>query len=202
MEKSGKSMTLVRQDPDRYNQSLDAVSPEFTTRDGHTLSSRLIRPTDAAELLAFFERLSSATRRRRFHTDADHLSLERKQEIARELADVDNLTDGGAVLAIDRGVDGTEQIVGVARLARLGGDDSKLMEAAVVVQDDYHGRGVGTELLFRMVLLAKQMQAEMMLAEFEPTNQAAIRLFREINLPTEITASHGETSMYITVPKE
>ena len=26
-----------------------------------------------------------------------------------------------------------------------------------------------------------------MLAEFEPTNQAAIRLFREINLPTEIS---------------
>lgn len=194
-------MMLVRQDPDRYNQRLANVPPSFVTRDGHVLYSRLIRPTDGPALLAFFERLSSKTRRRRFHTDADHLSLERKQEIAEELAGVDNLTNGGAVLAIDRDEDGTEHIVGVARLARLGGDDSKLVEAAVVVQDDFQGRGVGTELLFRMVLLAKQMQAERMLAEFEPTNQAAIRLFREINLPTEITASHGETAMYIAVPK-
>jgi ribosomal protein S18 acetylase RimI-like enzyme len=194
-------MTLVRQDPDRYNQTLDQVAPTFLTRDGHLLYARLIQASDWAELLAFFERLSSKTRRRRFHTDADRLTLERKQEIARELASVDNLTEGGAVLAIDRSPDGAEKIVGVARLARpAGSPDSDVVESAVVVQDDFQGRGVGTELMFRMVLLAKQMGAETLLAEFEPTNEAAIRLFREINLPTKISASRGETSMHITVP--
>ena len=195
-------MTLVRQDPDRYDQSLNDVPSTFATRDGHLLYSRLIEPSDGPELLAFFERLSSKTRRRRFHTDVDRLTQERKEEIAQELAGVDNLSSGGAVLAIERDGDGNEHIVGVARLARpAGAADSKLVEAAVVVQDDFQGQGVGTELMFRMVLLAKQMGVGTMLAEFEPTNQAAIRLFREINLPTEISASHGETSMHITVPQ-
>ena len=98
-------------------------------------------------------------------------------------------------------LDGTEHIVGVARLARPEGKpDSPLVESAVVVRDDFQGQGVGTELLARLVLLAKQMGARTLLAEFQPHNQAAIRLFRELNLPTEISASHGETSMRITLP--
>ena len=201
VEASRELMTLVRQDPERYEQTLDEVSPAFETRDGHVLYSRLIRASDAPCLLEFFERLSSETRRRRFHVDADHLSQARKQDVARELAGVDNLTSGGAVLAVDVMADGTEFIVGVARLARPEGeDDSPLVEAAVVVQDDYQGRGVGTELMFRAVLLAKQMRAHTILAEFQPSNQGAIRLFREMNLPTEISARHGETAMLISVP--
>ena len=193
-------MTLVRQNPERYEQTLADVPPEFQTLDGHTLYSRLIQPSDANALLAFFERLSSKTRRRRFHTDADHLSYEAKRDIAVELSSVDNRTDGGAVLAIDRADDGTESIVGVARLARpYGATDTSVAESAVVVQDTFQGKGVGTELMFRMVLLAKQMNVETLVAEFESTNQAAIRLFREINLPTKISAHRGETTLRITV---
>jgi ribosomal protein S18 acetylase RimI-like enzyme len=201
VEASVESMTIVRQNPERYDQNLADVPAAFETRDGHVLYSRLIQPSDAEELLAFFERLSSSTRRRRFHASADHLTKERKQEAARELASVDNLSEGGAVLALDRDEDGREHIVGVARLAGPEGQSrTSLVESAVVVQDDYQGRGVGTELLFRMVLLAKLMGVEKMLAEFEPSNEAAIKLFRELNLPTEISASHGETSLVISVP--
>ena len=109
-------------------------------------------------MLAFFERLSSKTRRRRFHTDADHLSQERKAG-DRPRVGRRGQSDRRRGGAGDRqGWDGTEHIVGVARLARpAGADDSKLVEAAVVVQDDFQGQGVGTELMFRMVLLAKQM---------------------------------------------
>jgi RimJ/RimL family protein N-acetyltransferase len=194
-------MKLVRQDPDRYDQTLEELLPTFDTRDGYELCSRLIRPSDAPELLAFFERLSPEARRQRFHTDPGRLSTKVKRQISEELASVDNLSTGGAVLALDRDEAGAEHIVGVARLARqIGVDDTSLVEAAIVVEDAYQGRGVGTELLFRMVLLAKQMHVQTILAEFEPSNQAAINLFREINLPTEITASRGQTSIYITVP--
>ena len=194
-------MSLVWQDPEQYRRTLAEAPPSFRTRDGHVLHSRVIQPSDAPALLEFFERLSSETRRRRFHMDADHLTQERKQEVAQMLASVDNRTEGGAVLAIDRSLDGTEHIVGVARLARPEGKpDSPLVESAVVVRDDFQGQGVGTELLARLVLLAKQMGARTLLAEFQPHNQAAIRLFRELNLPTEISASHGETSMRISLP--
>jgi GNAT superfamily N-acetyltransferase len=201
LETERQLMALVQQDPERYAQTLDAAPRTFKTRDGRVLYSRLIQASDAPLLLEFFDRLSSETRHRRFHVDADHVPDERKREIAQVLADVDNLTSGGAVLAIDMSEDGTEHIVGVGRLARPEGHTaSPVVEAAVVVRDDFQGRGVGTELVYRMVLLAKQMRARTIMAVFQPTNGAAIRLFRELNLPTEISASHGETTMTIAVP--
>jgi ribosomal protein S18 acetylase RimI-like enzyme len=201
MEADWQLTALVGQDPERYDQTLDAVPRTFKTRDGRVLYVRLIRASDSPLLLEFFERLSSETRRRRFHVDADHVPEERKREIAQQLADVDNLTCGGAVLAIDVLEDGTEHIVGVGRLARPEGDDAvPVVEAALVIRDDFQGQGVGTELVFRMVLLAKQMQAQMISAVFQPNNDVAIRLFRRLNLPTKISASHGETTMTISVP--
>ncbi len=94
-----------------------------------------------------------------------------------------------------------EHIVGVVRLARPVGEfDAPEAEAAVVVRDDFHGRGVGRELLRWMVLLARRMQVKTILAVFQSDNDSAIRLFRELDLPTKITAEHGETIMHIQVP--
>jgi RimJ/RimL family protein N-acetyltransferase len=151
--------------------------------------------------LELFDRLTPETRRRRFHYDPDHIPDEQKQAIARHLADVDNRTLQGAVLAIDIDPAGREQIVGVARLARPADQpDAPVAEAAIVVRDDFQGCGVATELLWRMVLLAKQMKVDMILAQIEADNQIAIRAFRGLHLPTSIATQQGATDMYISVP--
>jgi acetyltransferase len=185
----------------RYQQDINRARPWFKTRDGHKLSSRLIQPADAPLLLDLFERLSSETRRRRFHIAVDHVSEELKRQTALELAHVDNRTQGGAVLALDKDEQGQPHIVGVARLARPAGQpDHPEAEAAIVVRDDFQGRGVGTELLRRMVLLAKQMQVKTIIAAIEADNLAAIKLFRALGLPTQTHTSHGEMEMRITAP--
>ncbi len=121
-------------------------------------------------------------------------------EEAERLANVDNRTQGGAVIALEQDADG-EHVVGVARLMRPAGQpDAPDVEAAITVRDDYQGRGMGTELLRRMVLLAKRMQAKTIVAEIEADNYAAVRLFRELNLTTVSTTSHGETTMRMEVP--
>jgi L-amino acid N-acyltransferase YncA len=76
-----------------------------------------------------------------------------------------------------------------------------MAEAAIVIRDDYHGQGLGTELLRRLVLLAKQMKVKQMQAVIEADNASAIRLFRELGLPTKSDTSQGETTLIIEMPE-
>jgi RimJ/RimL family protein N-acetyltransferase len=185
----------------RYAGTLAEAPPWFVTRDGVCLRVRTIRPDDAARLLGLFERLSSESRRRRFHFNPDNLNDEMKWATACVLADVDNRSRGGAVMAVEVDAAGHEQIVGVARLGRpLGEPNSPEAEAAVVVRDDFHGRGVGTELLRRMVLLAKQMGVQTIVAIIEADNEPALRVFRSLALPVVVHTSHAETEMRFEAP--
>lgn len=186
----------------RYAGTLAEAPPWFTTRDGARLRARTVRPDDAGRLVDLFNRLSSESRRRRFHFNPDNLSEELKWSTACALADVDNRTLGGAVAAVEVDAAGEEQIVGVARLGRPPGEpDSPAAEAAVVIRDDYQGRGVGTELLRRMVLLAKQMRLRTIVAVIEADNEAALRVFRNLALPVEVRTSRAETEMRFAVPE-
>jgi acetyltransferase len=185
-----------------FEQDLTELPPWFNTRDESQLAVRVIHPDDAGLLLELFEHLSSETRRRRFHTGADHVSEARKQEIAQQLASVDNCTQGGAILAIDIDDKGQEHIVGVARLARPEGKpDAPEAEMAAVVRDDFQGRGVGTELLYRLILLAKQMQIRTAQAVIDADNAAVIKISRSCGLPIECQTSHAETEIRIAVPQ-
>jgi hypothetical protein len=54
----------------------------------------------------------------------------------------------------------------------------------------------------RLVLLAKQMQVKTIIAVFQPDNEDAIRLFRELNLPYTTVIDHGETILKMEMPAE
>ncbi len=193
---------FFKQDKRRYRGSIDKLRPAFTARSGQKLRMRLLHPQDAPLLLELFHRLSPETRRRRFHGNVDHLSPEMLEEAATDLANVDNLTARGAVVATLRNADGKEEFVGVARLARPPhAVDAPDAEAAIVVRDDFQGQGVGSELLRRMVLLAKRMHVRTIRAVFTSYNESAIQLFRELGLPYTIDIDHGETEMRLAVPQ-
>jgi acetyltransferase len=130
----------------------------------------------------------------------ENLSEEVVQQRSRELADVDNKTLSGAVIATYKDAQG-EHIVGSVRLARdPSTPDSPEAEAAIVVRDDFQGHGVGTELMRRLVLLAKQMNVKTIVAVFQPDNEDAIRIFREVNLPYTTSVDHGETILRLQLP--
>lgn len=182
-------MNIIKRLPKRMRTT-------FKTRSGELLSIRLMRPDDAAKLEELFSRLSSETRWRRFHGFADSVSPEEIHRRAQEMANVDNRTQQGAVVAI-AGDKNDGQIVGVVRLARPPDQPgSPEAEAAVVVRDDYHGQGVGSELLQQMVPLARRMKVRTILAVFQPDNEPAIRLFRRLGLPYKMVMSQGLSKMY------
>lgn len=190
---------LMKQKPRRYKTDLRHARPWFKTRSGTTLRVRLLRPDDAPRMIEFFDLLTPETRWRRFHTGVEHVSRDLIQRRAAELADVDN-QQHGAVLASYQDGEG-EHIVGIVRLARPQGEPTHPeAEAAIVIRDDFQGQGVGTELLRWMVLLAKEMKVQTIVATFHTANESAIRLFRELNLPATTIIHHGETEMRIQVP--
>jgi ribosomal protein S18 acetylase RimI-like enzyme len=187
---------------------LERLRPWFKTRTGVLLHARLMKPTDAPLMVDFYHRLSPETLYRRFHTASDNLPLGVVMDGVAQLADVDNQAVSGAIVALlppDKGRRPErrqqEELVGVVRLARSPRTpDSPDAEAAIVVRDDFHGMGVGQELTRRMVLLARRMKVQIIVAIFQPENEGAIRLFRELGLPYTLEHHHGETTMRITVP--
>lgn len=190
---------LIKQHPRRYKTDLRHARRWFKTRAGTTLRLRLLHRDDVGRMIELFDKLSPESRRRRFHTGVEHVSRDLVNQRAYELADVDNQQQG-AVVTTCTDKQG-EHIVGVVRLARPPGQPTHPeAEAAIVIRDDFQGQGVGTELLRWMVLLAKEMKVKTIVATFHADNESAIRLFRELNLPSTLTIHRGETEMRIEVP--
>jgi len=114
-------------------------------RDGSRVVIRPIEPGDRAGLVEGFERLSPESRYRRFFGPMTHLS-ERDLEY---LTCVDH-HDHEALVAVE---EGTGEGVGVARYVRTGPD---VAEPAIVVVDDWQGRGAGSRLLDALVDRARE----------------------------------------------
>ena len=184
------------QDTQRYGATLESLPSDFTTGRGRELRSRLMQPTDAPLLIDLHLRLSPEARGRRFHQPLGELDPPALQKWAKVLTRVDNHAKAGAVLAV-AGEGQAEEIIGVARLmcTRNQGE----VEAAIVVRDDYQGEGVATELLKRLVLLAKRMHAQTIYAMIEADNVPALRVLRGLSLPTRSKTGYGETELSISV---
>jgi nucleotide-binding universal stress UspA family protein/RimJ/RimL family protein N-acetyltransferase len=138
-------------------------------RDGSRVLIRPIEPDDRAALAAGFERLSAESRYRRFFAPMPRL---------RE-RDLDYLTrvdhrDHEALVAVD--ADGGS-FVGVARYVRTGAD---VAEPAVVVADDWQGRGVGGALLDALAERARTEGVARFEAPVLAENREAIRLLSRL----------------------
>jgi len=108
-------------------------------RDGTLVLVRPIRPDDKGLLRNGFDRLSPASRYRRFLAPVEELS-ETELKYLTEIDYVDHFA--WAAVRADRRDEG----MGVARYIRLK-EEPHVAEAAVTVVDEYQGRGLGTLLL-------------------------------------------------------
>lgn len=138
-------------------------------RDGSVVELREVRPEDKDALAEGFARLSPESRYRRFFSSMDRLS---PTDLAY-LTEVDH-HDHEAVIALD--LDGGP--VGVARYVR--GYEPDTAEVAVVVVDDWQGRGAGTALLERLGERASENGVKRFAALILQENAEAIELFRSI----------------------
>lgn len=165
----------------------------MTLRDGSALATRPIRPDDKAAIVSGFERMSPASRYRRFFAPLRELS----EEDLRYLTEVDH-TDHEALIGFDAA---TGEPVGVARYIR--GAEPTEAEVAVTVVDDWHGRGVATALLERLVRRARQAGVTHFVALVLPDNNEAIEIFRHLapDRAVERRSASGYVEFLIELPE-
>ena len=142
-------------------------------RDGSRVVIRPIEPDDRAALVEGFERLKPESRYRRFFGPVTQLS-ER---------DLDYLTcvdhhDHEALVAVDAE---TGEGVGVARYVRTGPD---VAEPAIVVVDDWQGRGAGSRLLDALVERAREEGIRRFQAPVLAYNAEAIHVLEALGQTT------------------
>jgi RimJ/RimL family protein N-acetyltransferase len=160
------------------------VSPHRDT------SSVLIRPIEARDrtlLSDGFARLSPRSRQLRFLAAKASLSS----------ADLDFLTnvdhrDREALVALTP-ADGRG--VGVARYAR-DLRDPEAAEVAVTVIDEWHRRGIGTQLITQLIARAQDEGIRRFTALIADDNLASIRLLRSLDLDARVLDRDHQTTEY------
>lgn len=152
-------------------------------RDGTEVLLRPIDPEDAVRLQALFKMLSPESIYLRFLEPLKELSLKEAQRYAQ----VDYQDNMAIVAALPAG----EQLIGVARYGQGYPPEPGVVDAAVVVADDYQGKGLGTILLLRLVDYARTQDIQAMHATVHQSNAQIMRFITKSGLPTERKLSGG-----------
>jgi RimJ/RimL family protein N-acetyltransferase len=134
---------------------------------------RPINPADKTMLQASLAHLSEESRRKRFLGPKPRLSASE----LRYLTEVDG-HDHFAFVVLPAGE--SHDIIAVARFVRLA-DDPTAAEAAIVVDDEYQGAGLGTLLARRLADAARDRGVERLTASIAADNRPAAKLMRQID---------------------
>ncbi len=149
----------------------------------------VLRPAtvaDAAAVVDMHDRCSHETRAQRYHVPMPRLT----PRTARHLC----VPPGGTSVVACVG----DAVVGMATVAPwddLSGPDAIVMELAVLVEDGWHRRGVGSALLTQVVAAARASGADRVVCIVQPGNLAMLRTVSAARLRARIVSSSG----YLTV---
>jgi GNAT superfamily N-acetyltransferase len=172
------------------------MSESVTLRDGTTVTIRPIRPDDAPRLQALFARLSPESIFSRFLEICKELPYRQ----AERLANVDYQTQ--MALVATREQCGEEHIVAVAHYWVIPAGEPYLAEPAIVVEDRYQSRGLGTLLLKRLAAYARAHGIRTFLATFHHNNARIIRIIRRSGLPTKSKVELGICEIQVKLETE
>jgi RimJ/RimL family protein N-acetyltransferase len=142
-------------------------------RNGTDVAIRPIRPDDGPRLQESYEQLSVESRYQRFLALKSHLS----DDDLHYLVEVDGFEH---VALVATPIDNPDTIIAVGRFVRLR-DDPQRAEFAIVVGDQFHRQGLGSELLARLRDRARRRGIERFTATVLADNIAAHRLLRGLN---------------------
>ncbi len=156
-------------------------------RGGAAVLLRPIRSEDAPALTRLYDRLSPESAYQRFFAVMRRLP----PDWARILADVDH-DRRAAIAALGPG----GELVGVARYSVL--EDPGEAEIALVVEDAWQGRGLGTILLSALFEHAESRGIARFLAYVLADNQRMMRLIERVGRLTARSLSSGVASLRFT----
>ncbi len=157
-----------------------------TLRDGTRVRLRSIRPDDAPRLIALSRRLSPRTLYQRFFSVRTL-----RPEDAAALAAVDGRSH--VAIVADRGPGQPDDLIAVARYGVA--PDAPTPDVALVVDDAWQGRGLGT-ILLNAILDAGEAQGFVTFrADILADNRRMLRLLGRSGVILERSAEHGVVAL-------
>jgi acetyltransferase len=144
---------------------VEYVAP-FTTKTGEKMLIRPIRPEDEPLIVALHDCLSERTVVQRYFT-ALALTARTAHERMTRICFIDYDRELALVAEVVN-AHGGKEIAGVSRMVRQ--EDGKSATLAVVVADDYQGKGLGETLMRRALAAARSEGVGRVLVHFLPEN--------------------------------
>ncbi len=163
------------------------VAP-WTLNNGQKVTFRPIRAEDEPLMIRFHETLSDRSVYLRYLSPmllSERVTHERLSRVchcdyARELA-----------LVVEAEEKGERAIVAVGRLSKFRGEDEEA-RISLLISDNYQGKGLGLELVNRLIDAARQEKIKRIVAVMSPENDAMQKLCQMTGFPTGVTnASTG-----------
>jgi len=156
---------------------LERYVSQWTMKDGTQVTIRPIRLEDEPLMVRFHESLSDRSVHLRYFSSFS-LSARTAPERLLRVCFLDY--DREMVLVADRrdSSSGTHEILGVGRLTKLRGTNDA--EVAVLVTDRCQNRGLGTELLRRLIHVARDEKLDCIVAEILLENLAMQTLAKRL----------------------
>ncbi len=151
---------------------------DLVLRTGEVGRFRPIKPSDAADLVDFFDRLGVESRYFRFFRAKARLT----DEEVEYFTNVDYQSRMAFVVYLD------EMMVGVGRY---DAQEVGTAETAFAVADDHQGKGIGTQLLQLMTAYARSHGVEQFRAFVLPDNLQMMRVFRNSGYELHRTLEEG-----------
>ena len=152
------------------------VAP-WTMTDGGQVTIRPIRPEDEPQMVRFHETLSErSVYLRYFHL----MNLEQRttHERLTRICFIDYDREM-ALVAVKRNLEtGDGEILGVGRLMKIHGTQEA--EIAVLISDHWQGRGLGKELLSRLLTVAADDKLKYVVADILPDNRGVMRILDKL----------------------
>jgi len=142
-------------------------------RDGTPVLTRRIRPDDKRLIQRGIENLSELSVRRRFLSSRRSFT---RAEL-RYLTEVDGRNH--VAIVAESPTQPARRLIGVARFVRLQ-DDPDAAEVAIVVADDFQGRGVGSLLARELAARARGLGIKRFSATMSADNRPALRLMEKL----------------------
>ena len=156
---------------------------------GRTIAIRPLADGDTATVAALFDRMSPASRERRYHAAKPRLT-------SRELAYLAQVGPDSHVLVAH--VEGDPLPAGMARLVR-DASDRTAGEIAFEVADDYQGRGIGSLLVELLLADARAAGIRRVDAWVQTSNRPALGLLQRILGRATVRVEGAETLLVATV---
>ena len=142
---------------------------QFSMKDGTEVSLRPIHPGDEPLMAQFHQTLSGRSVYMRYFCSISLESRLAHERLVR-ICHVDREREVALVVDYTNKRSGKQQILGVGRLIKLDGQNEA--EVAILVSDQYQKQGLGTELLRRLIQIARDQKLHRVSGELLRDNLA------------------------------